>query len=103
MWDLSKNIEQALISFEITNQAKKKNKNLSHIIGWEKQPPALNKLKWAKSGLELAVGDDHGQVTIVELNEEFLSSTKTRDVDFLHNMKLVNKFRNDNFRCFNNK
>ena len=40
-------------------------------IDIENRTRALNKLKWSKNGVELAVGDDHGKISILEINESF--------------------------------
>lgn len=40
-------------------------------IDIENRTRALNKLKWSKNGIEIAVGDDHGKISIVEINESF--------------------------------
>ena len=32
---------------------------------------ALNKLKWSRSGTEIAVGDDQGQISIFKISESF--------------------------------
>ena len=48
---------------------------------------ALNRLKWSRNGHEIAVGDDHGQISIFELNENFLRSSPDETKKFLRTKK----------------
>jgi WD40 repeat protein len=54
LWNLNKNFETPSAFIEVDNRTR-----------------ALNKLKWSRKGTEIAVGDDHGEISIYELNESF--------------------------------
>ena len=52
---------------------------------------ALNKLKWSRNGNEIAVGDDHGQITIFELNENFVKPSPDESKKFLNTINTLKK------------
>lgn len=52
LWNLNKDFETPSASISVDNRTR-----------------ALNKLKWSRSGMEIAVGDDNGNISIFELNE----------------------------------
>ena len=94
LWNLNKDFEAPSASVEVDNRAR-----------------ALNRLKWSKKGTEIAVGDDHGQVSIYEINENFArpnsdDSQKLLDtLDTLKQLSLENNGiceRRDNFFYFMN-
>lgn len=63
LWNLNKNFETASASMDVDNRTR-----------------ALNKLKWSRKGTEIAIGDDHGEVSIYEINECFAKpSTSLHD------------------------
>ena len=65
LWNLNKDFEVPSASAEIDNRAR-----------------ALNRLKWSKKGTEIAVGDDHGQVSIYEINENFARPNSDESKNF---------------------
>lgn len=54
MWNLNKDTETSSASIDVDNRTR-----------------ALNKLKWSRKGTEIAVGDDHGEMRIYEISENF--------------------------------
>jgi dynein intermediate chain len=76
LWNLNKDTEMPTATIEIDNGVR-----------------AINKLKWSRSGTEIVVGDDHGQITIFEINENFARPDKDETRKFLNtldNLKLLN-------------
>lgn len=60
----------------------------------ENRTRALNKLRWSRSGTEIAVGDDHGKISIYEINENFANPNADDYDNFLiqlDNMKQLMK------------
>ncbi|CAF0744585.1 unnamed protein product [Brachionus calyciflorus] len=53
-WNLNKETEAPTASIDIDNRTR-----------------SLNKLKWSRKGTEIAVGDDHGEMRIYEISENF--------------------------------
>lgn len=53
-WNLNKDTETPTTSIDIDNRTR-----------------ALNKLKWSRKGTEIAIGDDHGEMRIYEISENF--------------------------------
>jgi hypothetical protein len=35
--------------------------------------PALNKIRWSQSGHQIAIGDDQGRITLLDMNETFVN------------------------------
>lgn len=54
LWNLNKDTELPSASIDIDNGMR-----------------ALNKLKWSRKGTEIAVGDDHGHISIFEISDSF--------------------------------
>ncbi len=69
LWNLNKDIELPSASIEIDNGVR-----------------ALNKLKWSRSGTEIVVGDDHGQIKVFEINENFAKPGKNETQKFLNTL-----------------
>jgi hypothetical protein len=58
-------------------------------IDIENRTRALNKLKWSKNGIEIAVGDDHGKISIVEINESFAQTNMEDYEQFSETVQLL--------------
>ena len=68
IWNLNNDFELPSATFELDNS---------------RGARALNRLKWSRNGHEIAVGDDHGQITVFELNENFVRSSQDETKKFL--------------------
>ena len=77
LWHLNKDPDMPSASIEVHNGGR-----------------ALNKLKWSRHGTEIAVGDDHGQITIFEINESFARPVRAEEVQLLDT---VNNFKQLNY------
>lgn len=53
-WNLNRETETPSASIDIDNRTR-----------------AINKLKWSRKGTEIVIGDDHGEMRIYEISENF--------------------------------
>jgi WD40 repeat protein len=52
--------------------------------------PALNKIRWSQNGHQIAVGDDQGKISLIDVNEQYANSRAddwTRMVKVLQDLK----------------
>ncbi len=59
---------------------------------------ALNKVKWSRNGNEIAVGDDHGQITIFELNENFIKPSPDESKNFLNTINTLKQINYESLK-----
>lgn len=81
IWNLNNDFELPSASYVIDNRTR-----------------ALNRLKWSKNGLEIAVGDDHGQISIFELNENFVRSSPDETNRFLNTLNTLKQINYETMR-----
>jgi len=67
LWNINKDSENSILSISVDNGSK-----------------SLNRLKWSKNGTEIAVGDDHGKISIYEINES-IALPNQNEFDLLSN------------------
>jgi hypothetical protein len=77
LWHLNKDTELPSASIVIDNGVR-----------------ALNKLKWSRKGTEIAVGDDHGHISIFEISDSFIRPESEETRKFL---STVDDLRQMNF------
>ena len=56
---------------------------------------ALNKLKWTKCGSKIAIGDDQGRVSIVDVNEKIAKPKVDDSKTFVHVLNDLKRNYND--------
>ena len=81
IWNLNNDFELPSASYELDNRTR-----------------ALNKLKWSRNGNEIAVGDDHGQITIFELNENFIKPSTDESIKFLNTINTLKQLNYESFK-----
>lgn len=62
LWNLISNTELPIASMHVNNGMS-----------------ALNKLKWSKCGTKIALGDDQGKITLVDINDSISKSKSPSD------------------------
>ena len=78
LWNLNKSLEMATISIEVDSRH------------------ALNKLKWSPhNGTEIAVGDDHGNISVYELSDNFANPVENEYESFSKTINMSKKFNQD--------
>lgn len=85
LWNLNNDFELPSASFELDNRTR-----------------ALNRIKWSKTGHEIAVGDDHGQITIFELNENFTRPGVDESKKFMNTLCTLKQINYDSSKSDKN-
>ncbi|RNA08016.1 cytoplasmic dynein 1 intermediate chain 2-like isoform X5 [Brachionus plicatilis] len=85
-WNLNKETETPSASIDIDNRTR-----------------AINKLKWSRKGTEIVIGDDHGEMRIYEISENFArpeNDEYDKLLKTLENLKKLNQeSMNFNLNC----
>ena len=81
IWNLNNDFELPSATYELDNRTR-----------------ALNRLKWSRNGHEIVVGDDHGQITVFELNENFVRSSPDETKKFLNTINTLKQMNHDSIR-----
>ena len=81
IWNLNSDFELPSATFELDNRTR-----------------ALNRIKWSKSGQEIAVGDDHGQITLFELNDNFARPTLDDSQTFMNTINTLKQISYDSIK-----
>lgn len=50
-------------------------------------------MKWSRKGTEIAVGDDHGEITIFDINENFAQPGSDETKNFLKTLDDLKQMR----------
>jgi dynein intermediate chain, cytosolic len=103
IWNLNRNIEQPSVVYNYNNESHR-DRDRDRDRDLYKSTTAFNKMKWSKSGNEIAVGDDNGCLNIFELNAK-ISMPNDDNIDEFVNKTLINlkQLNNEELLTNNNK